>query len=285
MLYLPEFLKTILMKITISKEHHKPLIAALVFLLAYIPAILSMWDRWFARDSYYSHGILIPFVSVYLIWQKREELAKTARECSRWGALFIGVGLLGYLTSAVFRVNFTASFSMLFVIYGLILHFYGARILRIIIFPVSFFFFMLPLPSVLIVKISFKMKLFAATIAGKVLNSMGLMARQQGSIIIMQNAQIIVDDVCSGLRSLISLSALGSLFAYWLKGPAWKRILLFATTIPIAIITNVCRVVLLSSISEIWGSKYATGTLHDVTGFLVFVLAFVMLSAIGRLME
>ena len=35
-----------------------------------------MWDRWFSRDSYYSHGILIPFVSIYLIWQRREELLK-----------------------------------------------------------------------------------------------------------------------------------------------------------------------------------------------------------------
>jgi len=129
------------------------------------------------------------------------------------------------------------------------------------------------------------MKLFAASIATGLLNQMGLEAIQEGSIIKLRHATVIVDDVCSGLRSLISLTALGSIFAYWLKGGVVKKIFIFLSTIPIAIITNVCRVVVLSSIGEIWGAKYATGFIHDATGYLVFALAFIMLYLVGRILE
>jgi len=101
----------------------------------------------------------------------------------------------------------------------------------------------------------------------------------------MRHAQVIVDDVCSGLRSLISLMALGSIFAYWMKSTMTKRGILFLTTVPIAILTNVFRVIFLSSVAEIWGVQYATGILHDISGFLVFALAFVLLYVMGRILE
>ena len=267
------------------KDHFKPIIAGVFFLFTYVPAIFWMWERWFSRDSYYSHGILIPFVTAFLIWQKREELQEIKRQRSVWGLVLVTVGMVIHFISSLLRIYFSSGFSMLIVLSGLILHFYGSRVLRKIIFPVCFLFFMVPLPLVVIVNISFKMKLFAAEIAAKILNHMGLFAVRQGSIIKMHHAYVIVDDVCSGLRSLISLAALGSICAYWLKAPMYKRIFLFLTTFPIAIITNVCRVVLLASISEIWGPRYASGIVHDLSGFLVFALAFVLLYVVGKLIE
>ncbi len=201
------------------------------------------------------------------------------------GLILICLGVFLHIVSSILRVYFTSGFSMLIVLIGLILHFYGPKVLKKILFPICFLFFMFPLPLVIIVNISFKMKLFAATIATKVLNQIGLSAIQEGSIILMSHTEVVVDDVCSGLRSLISLMALGSIFAYWMKGLLLKRIFLFLMTIPIAVITNVCRVVLLSSVSEIWGTNYAKGFIHNASGFLVFALAFIMLYAIGKLIE
>ena len=129
------------------------------------------------------------------------------------------------------------------------------------------------------------MKLFAAQIATILLNNMGIPALREGSIIKMRYAQVVVDDVCSGLRSLISLTALGSIFAYWFKGPPWKRILLFLFTIPIAIITNVFRVIILATLSEIWGPQSIEGFIHNATGFMVFGLAFILLYAVAKLIE
>ncbi|MFA5261189.1 MAG: exosortase/archaeosortase family protein, partial [Candidatus Omnitrophota bacterium] len=116
-------------------------------------------------------------------------------------------------------------------------------------------------------------------------NQMGILAKRNGSIIMMRHASVVVDDVCSGLRSLISLTALGSIFAFWLNGPGWKKVVLFLTTIPIAIITNVCRVVFLATVSEIWGAEAASGFVHDASGFLIFALAFVLLLGVSKVIE
>jgi exosortase len=183
------------------------------------------------------------------------------------------------------RVYFVSGFSMLIVLAGLILFFYGQRIFRKILFPVFFLFFMVPFPLVIITDISFKMKILAAKIAAACLNDFGIPAIRDGSLIRMQHAQVLVDDVCSGLRSLISLMALGSIFAFWMRASMLKRCVLFLTTIPIAVITNVVRIIFLSSIAEIWGPQYADGALHTVSGFLVFGVAFVLRFIMGRILE
>lgn len=271
--------------INFIQKNKQQVFAVILLLAAYFPILIWLWDRWFARDSYYSHGILIPFVTGYLIWQKKDILKKITPTQSSLGIPLIIFGLLIYLLSAPLRIYFTSGFSMLIIIYGLALHFYGWPIVRHIAFPLFFLFFMMPLPSQAIINISFRMKMFAAEIATSVLNGMGFQAARDGSIITMRHTQVIVDDVCSGLRSLISLTALGSIFAYWLNAPMYKKIILFLTTIPIAIIANVCRVVILSSISEIWGAEYATGFTHDATGYMVFIVAFILLYAASKLLE
>lgn len=265
--------------------HFKAIIAGIIFCAAYAPTFVWMWDRWFVRDSYYSHGILIPFVTFFLIWQRRKQLQSLVPSCSLWGVVLIVVGLIIYWFSSLLRIYFTSGFSMLIVLYGLVLYFYGKAIFRKILFPLFFLIFMVPLPLVAITNISFRLKLLAAEIATVLLNNMGLLAVREGSIIKMQSAYVIVDDVCSGLRSLISLTALGSIFAYWLNSGMLKKILLFLSTIPIAIVTNVIRVILLSIISEVWGPQYAEGFVHDATGFLVFALAFIFLYAVKQVVE
>lgn len=256
-----------------------------LFLLAYVPTFLGLWDRWFAVDSYYSHGILIPFVSAFFIWKQRRLLAEIPRSSSPWGFRFIVIGLIIHLLSANLRINFTSGFSFLIVLIGFVLHFWGTKIFRKIWFPVCFVFFMLPLPLIAITGISFRLKIIAATIAAKLLNHLGIQAVRDGSMIYMRHAYVVVEDVCSGLRSLISLLALGSVFAYLFRGPAWKKIVIVAMAVPIAVITNVCRVIILSVISEIWGSQYAEGFIHDATGFLVFALAFILLMSTVNLLE
>ncbi len=266
-------------------KYIKHTLISIVFLLTYIPTFIWMLDRWFARDSYYSHGILVPFVSGFLIWQLRDELKKIECKESKWGVWLIIAGLGMHVVSSLLRIYFSSGFSMLLVLVGLVLYLFGKEVFKKIAFPIAFLVFMIPVPLVVIANFSFKLKMIAAEIATISLNSMRIPAIREGSIIKMRSAYVIVDDVCSGLRSLISLTALGSVCAYWMKSSMVKRIFLFLCTIPIAIITNVFRVILLSSISEIWGPQYATGFFHDATGFMVFVLAFILLYAVRNLIE
>ena len=271
--------------IEIIKKFKKQLLAGIIFIIAYFPIFNWMWDRWFVADSYYSHGILVPFVTIFFIWQMKDELKAITPKKSRIGIALILCGLFIYLLSSILRIYFTAGFSMLVVLYGMVLLFWGKEIFSKIAFPLAFLVFMVPIPEVAVVNISFRLKLFAAQVATVLLNNMRIPAIRDGSVIKMRTSQVVVDDVCSGLRSLISLTALGSIFAYMMKDKMFKRVLLFLSTIPIAILTNVCRVIILASVSEIWGTEYIEGFIHDATGYMVFGLAFILLYAVGKLLE
>jgi len=262
-----------------------PLILMGFFLtFAYFPTIVWMVDRWGAADSYFGHGFLIPFVSGYLVWRKRKELASILPSPSRWGLPLLVAGLLIHLVSAVIKVYFTSAFSILLSVSGLVLYLWGRKMLRAVAFPIFFLFFMVPFPLVVIGTATVRLKLFAAMCATQALHAMGFPALQKGHIIYMKNAVVAVDDPCSGLRSLLSLLTLGVLFAYLKRTSFPRRVLFFLSSIPIAMIANIIRIILLAVIADIYGVEIALKFFHDVSGFLVFALALGGLSVVGRML-
>jgi len=269
---------------TFVKTHQQEIVVAILLFLASLPTIFWMWDRWFTVDSYYAHGILIPIVSMFLVWKKREALKKIAPAPSPWGLRLFVLGIMFYWASALLHVYFTSGFSMLIVTAGLVLHFYGEKTLKEIRFPLFFLVFMIPLPLIVVAFICFKLKIIAAQSATLMLNLFGFHAVQESSIIKLPHSYVLVEDSCGGLRSLISLTALGCIFAYRLKLRLSMKILLFLSAIPIATFSNACRIVFLSLVGEIWGTDHTQGFLHDISGYLVFVIAFLMLYGVKKLM-
>lgn len=253
--------------------------------VSYIPTFIWMYNRWSENDTYYSHGFLIPFVCGFIVWLKRESLSKLAVKPSGWGWLLFGTGIVIHAISALWRIYFTSGFSLLLVIPGLILLFLGKKQLKELMFPVSFMVFMIPLPLVAIANISFKLKIFAAKVATVLVRQIGVPAMRDGSIIKTMHSQLVVEDPCSGIRSLIALIALGALMAYFSKISKVKKAILFASSVPIAVFTNVIRIAALTLVSEIYGSKYASGVFHDTMGILVFVFAFIGLSLVSKMLE
>lgn len=244
-----------------------------------------MIDRWSAKDTYYSHGFLIPFISIFITWFKRNELMKLKINPSRLGWIFFLSSLLVHLVSVRFRVSFVSGFSLLVVIAGLVLLSLGKDYLRQLMFPVAFLAFMVPLPMVLIANFSFRLKIFAAQVSTFIIRRLGVPAIREGSMIKTAHSQIMVEDPCSGIRSLIALIALGALMAYFSNLSKAKKAILFISSIPIAIATNIIRITSLSLVSEMYGDKFATGTFHNIMGVLVFVFAFVGLALVGKLLE
>lgn len=198
--------------------------------------------------------------------------------------LFLG-GLLIHIISTFWQVNFTSAFSFILTLTGLAMLFLGKDYLRQILFPIAFLLFMIPLPAVAIVNLSFRLKILVAQIAVFVINQLGVPAIREGSLIKTTHSWIMVGDPCSGIRSLIALIALGALMAYYSRLSRAKKAALFIFSVPIAVSTNIIRIVSLSMVSEIYGEKYAGGIFHDAMGVLLFVFAFCGLALIKRLME
>ncbi|MCX5704226.1 MAG: exosortase/archaeosortase family protein, partial [Candidatus Omnitrophica bacterium] len=163
--------------------------------------------------------------------------------------------------------------------------FMGKEYLKQLLFPILFILFMIPLPSAAIVNISFQLKIFAAKLATFAVNQMGVPAIREGSVIKTMHAYLMVEDPCSGIRSLIALIALGTLMAHLSHTTKVKKTIVFLSAIPIAIGANVVRIVALTLASEIYGSKFAMGWFHDTMGIVVFIIAFLALTLLSKALE
>ena len=150
-----------------------------------------------------------------------------------------------------------------------------------------FLIFMVPLPQVMIINISFKMKMMAAQIATSIVNLMGIHAIRDGSIVYLKpDTSLTIGSPCSGLSSLIALAALGALYAYLVKMSRTRKIVLFLLSIPIALAANIFRIVMLLLVGFAYDAKTATGPfVHGFLAFLLYVFAIAGLIILGRILS
>jgi exosortase len=253
--------------------------AGLVFLAAFAllfwPTFVWMAERFDAHDSFYSHGWLIPFASGWLIWQRRTRLNPAVTRPSFWGLTLL-VPLLAIHTAATWwHIGCVSGCAMIGAVWALVWTLFGWSTLWTLRFPMLFLLFMVPLPGILLIAVSFKMKLLAAGLATSVIKLMGIPAIQAGSTIHVPGISVIVDDTCSGLRSLISLIALATLWTAVLPSSAarWHKLTIVAASIPISLAANMVRIIVLVLLSAIYGPKIAESFIHYGSGLVVFGVA------------
>lgn len=278
----------VLVKTKLYKSVKEIIIKAIwpfLFIVIFYPTYSHLLGRFGAKDSYYSHGYLVPFVCLYFVWQKRKRLKEIELKSEPIGIVILTAGILLHLVSLFLRINFGSYFAIPISILGIVLYLYGKKIAKELIFPIFFIVFMLPLPKVIIIAISFKMKLLAAEGATFVVDKLSMKVQRVGSIIYYPGGQLLVGDPCSGLRSLISFLALGAVFTQLTGAKLWRKIILFFSTIPIALLSNLSRIVFLFVVSYIYGEKAAQGFVHDFSGFMVFVLGFLLLIIASKLLK
>ncbi|KPK41319.1 MAG: hypothetical protein AMJ78_05760 [Omnitrophica WOR_2 bacterium SM23_29] len=263
----------------------KFIIVIALLLLIYWPTFLWMKARFLEADSYYSHGFLVPIVFLFLIWTKREDLKKSKIIPLNAGLFLLIPALLMHLVAYRWGINFVSGFSFIIALFGLLLYLFGWEVTRHLTFALCFLVFMVPLPQVMIIHISFKMKLFAAQAATSIIKLFGIQSVRVGSIVHLPNTALTIGDPCSGLRSLISLTALGALYAYLAKISRIRKIILFLFSIPLALLANIIRIVLLLVVAFVYGSEVATGKFHDFSGFLLFAIALIGLIIVGRILS
>jgi len=274
---------------TLTKSHYA-YFGAIGFLLTamFWQHSRGMYVRWFKESSYYSHGFMIPVVSLYFIWRLRESLLKLKAEPSGWGLAVLVVGVLMRIAGAYSKINVIAGFSLIVILLGLTLYLFGGKVAGRLLFPIAFLGWMIPLPEASITTISYELKTLASELSARVMPYLGIYISRVGSELRFLRPddvvdKLIIDDVCSGLRSMIALLAFGSIFAYITSCGTRKRLELFAASIPCSIIANMARIVTITAVAFFYGSKYATmehvvlgrWTVHDATGIMIFVVAFI----------
>ena len=258
-----------------------------VFIFIYHSTFLWLYDRYVTADSYYSHGFLVPLVTIFFIWRKGEKFKVLSPSYSIWGLVLVVWALLLHILSIWAHVFFTSGISILFLVFGLSLFLFGREITKEILFPLSFLVFMLPLPLKAVSVFSFPLKMYVTEFSVVLVSKMGIPAFRQGFHIHLSNASLTIGNPCSGLRSLISFMALGAIFAYLLKASLGRKIFMILLAIPIALFSNMTRVIALTLAANFWGTKTASpgGFFHDSSGIAVFVFGLGFLILFWRLLE
>lgn len=260
------------------KGHLAPLVAAIAVLPLYLPTLFWLVRSWL-HNSYYSHGFLIPLVSLVIAWGKRESLKR--EEPSRGAFLALAVGMAACVAGFAWSIRSLSGVSLVLVLAGLVWVFYGLKAVRAMAFPIGFLVFMIPFPF--FNEVAFRLQYVSIHSCTFLLHALGLSIATIGSEITLGETTFAIGLPCSGLNTLVALVALAAVFAYMLDRPAYKRVIIFMLSLPVAMLANALRIVSIILIAHYYQVEFATGFYHDISSLLFFLLAFLCLILISRI--
>lgn len=252
--------------------------------VVYWPVIVPMVKVW-ASDDNYSHGFLVPIISLYLAYMRNNDLQAANVQPCNTGIFLVMFGLLMLILGWVATEYLTMRSSLVVVIAGVVLYIMGWEIFKILLAPLCYLFLMVPIPAVLYDAAAFPLKLFVTKVSVLSMKALGIVVWQEGNILMFPNITLEVADACSGLRSIMSLLALGAAYAFVLHSKTRDRIILIVFTLPIAILTNTLRVVATGVLAQFFGSAAAEGFFHEFAGLFVFAAAVVLFVALGSALK
>jgi len=267
-----------------------PAVIIVVFFILTWPAWRWLWGEWM-NNEYYSHGILIPFVSGFLAIQRIRNL-KTLPwlESSHHniGIVIAALGLFLFLYFLQDKAYYRASFAMVLLFSGMVWTFGGIQTVRQLAFPLGYLLLMIPLPF--IERSTLPLAMFTGVCSGGLVQFLGLDITIVGNAVTLPNADLVIGAQCSGVNSIIALTALTALAAYlfesrWLDKIGLNRILLVILSIPLAMVGNILRVSSLLFVARSYGADAAFTFYHDYSGPIFFVLILLLLWPLTRLLR
>jgi exosortase D (VPLPA-CTERM-specific) len=262
---------------------------ALLLLVAWLygSILKSLFLEWVGphHNQNFEHGILVPIFALFVLWQGRKQLAAIAPAPSWTGLPPIVLSMILLLVGVLGADIFLPRVSMLIMLAGLIILFQGWTFFRAVLFPWAFLILMIPIPALLINRVTFPLQLVAAKWAAALLELVGVPVLLEGNLLTLASKQLDVAEACSGIRSLLSLVTLAIIYGYLLETRKWVRVVLVCAAVPIAVAANSFRVFGTGLLVQHGYEKEAEGFYHTVSGLVIFAVALVMLFALHRVIS
>jgi exosortase len=248
--------------------------------------------RWL-NEGNWSHGWLIPLFSLYFLITRREQLLRCRPKGSYTGAVVLALSLVMYFAAAwVYRMAYPQAVSIIGAIFGVTLLMGGWSVMRVAWFPICFLLFAIPLPQGLYVQLTMPLREIASSAAAAIMPWLtpGLYTEAQAVVIdyVMPGApagQLNVDEACSGMRLMMAFLALGVAVTYLEERPAWQRIIMILSCVPIAVFCNTIRVTTTGLLYVHGHQDLARGTPHQLLGILMLMIALGLFLAIGYVLS
>lgn len=249
-------------------------------------AFTWMIARWGDKESFgadYSHGYLIPFVSLGVIWYKRKDYFAASKKVCRWGLMVIVTALFLHWIGAKMQQTRISLISLILLIWGVPFYFFGWEIAKLLIFPCSYLIFCVPLNF--LDALSGPLQSIAVKMGYSHIHALGIECEKIGNMLISPYFSLNVEKACSGLRSLLAMTALTAVYAFFTQSTWWKKWILFLASIPIAVLGNVGRIDSIAIYAITSGQEFAAGVHHDWAGYVFFAVGISLMVAFGKLLE
>ena len=253
-----------------------PVLAGLLIL--YVPTFYGLATTLWHEDDH-AHGPIILAVIVWLIWRRRHALlAQTVRTAPAPGFALLMFGLLLYVVGRSQDINLFEVGALAPIMAGVVLAMRGWPSLRALWFPILFVAFLVPFPNVFVDAVTGPLKQEVSAVAEKLLYAAGYPIARNGVMLTIGQYQLLVADACSGLNSMISLSALGFLYLYLMQRKSWLHNgLVLASILPIAFTANIVRVLVLVLVTYHMGDAAGQGFLHSGAGLALLLAALIII--------
>lgn len=251
-------------------------------------AFIWMFARWQDTVSFgadYSHGYFIPFVSLGVIWYRRKEIFSVDMGIDWRGLAVVAGALFMHWLGAKMQQTRISLMSLILLMWGIPFYLFGWQLAKKLIFPCSYLIFCIPLNFMDV--IAFPLRLFSTKVATGMLQGFGIQAIRKGTAILIPSMPTGMDiaDPCSGLRSLLAMTALTAVYAYFTQRTLVRKWLLFLASIPLAVIGNTARIVTIAVVSEAIGGRLALGLYHDYSGYILFTASITVMVLLGGLLN
>jgi exosortase len=254
-----------------------------LLVLCYFPVLKHLVWQW-KNDADMGHGFFVPVIAAYIAWQRRDKVLAAPSKPNYWGLLLLAWGAFQLIVGMLGVELFLQRSAFLISLVGAILTISGTAVLRVLAFPLFLLIFMIPIPAIVYTQITFPLQLFASRVAEFALGLIGIPVLRDGNVLELASQKLSVVEACSGIRSLLSLTFLSLVYAYFFDSKVWMRAALFVATIPIAILANAGRVTVTGILSE-WRTDLAQGFFHSVEGWIIFLVAMIFMIIAHRIIN
>jgi len=253
----------------------------------YVSILARLVLQWVgpAHDPTFEHGIFVPLFSFFILWQGRKKLDAIAPTPSWTGLPLVVLSLLMLVLGVLGAELFFSRVSLLVLLAGLIILFQGWTFFRAVLFPWAFLILMIPIPSLILQQVTFPLQLLASKLATVLLQLVGVPVLRQGNVIVLASMPLEVAEACSGIRSLLTLITLAIIYGYLMETRVWVRVVLALSAVPIAVAANSFRIFGTGLLVQYWDPDKAEGFYHALGGWLIFVVALIMLFAVHRVIS
>lgn len=250
-----------------------------VFIISVYWNVYTDLFRIWSNQEEYSHGFMIPLVSLYFLWQKKDLIFTQRTQSIILGFVAISISLVAYFIGTLGDLFFLLRFSFIFLLIGLALLFVGYKSTKTMLIPILLLIFSFPLPPIIQAALTIKLQLLSSQLGVFIIRACNIPVYLEGNVIDLGSYQLQVVEACSGLRYLFPLMSLAFICAYLYQVALWKRTLIFLTAIPITLLMNSFRIGVIGILVQYWGTAVAEGFTHDFEGWIVFMVCFAILFA------